>query len=794
MSVRPPWRVIDNDEEHRDEEHDNDDRAPSDAVEFLKQLRPAGPWVLIAIVPDSDTITTQTCTDENQVRAFVSQHNVNRNIYFSVNPTRAAMSSKASKSDIAAIEYIFGDLDPDDSEAPDAAKERYSATLEGYGVKPTLLIDSGNGLQPLWRFDPKLPTDDTTIAAIEARCKALMQHLGSKSGTQNIDRILRLPGTINLPNKKKQTKGRVACETRLLAFNDISYGFEAFLPISERLKNLIRGIDHPDHPYDSRSERVFAVLVAMVGTGCSDSEMEIVMRGSIGDHIRDQAKPKEYLARQIKQAREKVESDASSTSQTIEPTPLFPPLPEAEPYPLKALGGVLARGAEAIARKIQVPDAIAAQSVLAAAALVSQAHADVMMPYNQTRPLSLFFITIAASGDRKTSADNEALWPIRKHEANLSEIYRNEYDRWRIEHDAWVAEKRKIESNKKFDLAVRKQRLSDLGAMPPPPLFPFLTTAEPTIEGLVKNWVNTMPALGIFSAEGGQFIGGVGMNQDNRLKTSAMYSEIWDGLPINRVRATDGVTILLGRRLSSHLMVQPDASTRFLGDKQLRDQGILSRFLGSQPKSLAGTRNWREPESDDEAAIRAYGERLLSLLEKPLPLALGTRNVLAPPALVIAQDAEQAWIEFYNAVETACGENGELGGIKDFAAKAAEHAARIAGVLTIINDFNASEIDAGAMGNAIVLASWYVNETLRLQRHGRTDSKLLLAQDLLEWMWKQPKSEFGFRFILQFGPAPLRTKTEAEGAIAILKAHGWVRVVLPRPYRIAVTAKPKEET
>ncbi|MBF0819946.1 DUF3987 domain-containing protein, partial [Streptococcus acidominimus] len=61
--------------------------------------------------------------------------------------------------------------------------------------------------------------------------------------------------------------------------------------------------------------------------------------------------------------------------------PLFPPLPPAAPYPLDALGPILGEAASAIARKVQAPAAIAAQSVLAAASLAVQAHADVRMPY-----------------------------------------------------------------------------------------------------------------------------------------------------------------------------------------------------------------------------------------------------------------------------------------------------------------------------------------------------------------------------------------------------------------------------
>jgi len=60
---------------------------------------------------------------------------------------------------------------------------------------------------------------------------------------------------------------------------------------------------------------------------------------------------------------------------------------------------------------VQVPAAMAAQSVLASAALAAQPHADAQLPTGQSRPLSLFFVTLAPSGDRKSTSDNEAVKP-----------------------------------------------------------------------------------------------------------------------------------------------------------------------------------------------------------------------------------------------------------------------------------------------------------------------------------------------------------------------------------------------
>src|SRR5262249_17901799 len=141
---------------------------------------------------------------------------------------RRAMSKKAEKTDIEAIEYILSDCDPKEGETSEAAKARYLKALESFEPKPTAAIDSGNGVQLLSRLEKRIelgepiatkdekgqpdlvfsPEDQAKIADAEARAATMMRRLGAKPGTQNIDRILRLPGTINLPNAKKRKEGR----------------------------------------------------------------------------------------------------------------------------------------------------------------------------------------------------------------------------------------------------------------------------------------------------------------------------------------------------------------------------------------------------------------------------------------------------------------------------------------------------------------------------------------------------------------------------------------------------------
>ena len=47
----------------------------------------------------------------------------------------------------------------------------------------------------------------TIIGDVEARFKAVMERLGAKAGTQNIDRILRLPGTLKFPMRRSASVG-----------------------------------------------------------------------------------------------------------------------------------------------------------------------------------------------------------------------------------------------------------------------------------------------------------------------------------------------------------------------------------------------------------------------------------------------------------------------------------------------------------------------------------------------------------------------------------------------------------
>jgi hypothetical protein len=255
---------------------------------------------------------------------------------------------------------------------------------------------------------------------------------------------------------------------------------------------------------------------------------------------------------------------------------------------------------------VRCPLAICGQSVIGAATLAVQGHADVELPTGHIKPLSNFFLTVAETGERKSAADTEALWPVRKREAMLREEYDAALPSYENQKVAWEKSREVAVRKAKGDRGTIKFALDAIGPPPKAPLPSMLTCTEPTYKGLCKYLHVGQPSVGVFSAEGGQFIGGHGMNDDRKILTATGLSKLWDGAPVDRVRSGDGAIVLPGRRVALHLMAQPDIAAIMLSDPILLNQGLLSRC------STSGTRIWRDPPDTADAAIKRYGARLNS--------------------------------------------------------------------------------------------------------------------------------------------------------------------------------------
>jgi hypothetical protein len=472
-----------------------------------------------------------------------------------------------------------------------------------------------------------------------------------------------------------------------------------------------------------------------------------------------------------------VESAVRKASQA-EPVPLLNPLPPAAAYPVEALGPILGPAAEAIAEIVQVPLSLAGNSVLAAAALAAQPIANVQTQGGD-RPLSLYVLTVAESGARKSTADGIAMQPAKDHQRTLERRFdegRAEYAAAREAHKL----REKVAREKAGDSAdlLQPALLKLAKEAPREPRKPFVIVRDPTIEGIARSLRDGQYSQGLFNDEGGTVIGGYSLSDESRMRTLAGLNDLWGGAPLNRVRATnDENGTLYGRRVSLHLMAQPGVASTLFAEAIFRDTGFLARCLIAAPESLAGTRLHDEgrafafdPFADPRLAH--YRDALAALFAME-PITDDDVGGLMPRMLRADESAAMLVAE-YNRVETAQRDGGEYSLDRAFASKAVEHACRIAGVLTLVREPMLHSIPRAAMAGAIRLVRFYLSEQIRLSAASTVDESLKRAQQLLDWIAAKRLTRFTRRDVMRNAKRVFRSAPELSKALDQLVRFGWI--------------------
>ncbi|TGD74157.1 DUF3987 domain-containing protein [Mangrovimicrobium sediminis] len=442
-------------------------------------------------------------------------------------------------------------------------------------------------------------------------------------------------------------------------------------------------------------------------------------------------------------------------------------------YPLALLGPLLGDAATAIAEAVQAPPEIAANSTLAVAAFAAQDKANVVMD-GRRYPLSLFLLTVAESGDRKTACDRVASQPLDIWQRARAESHRQALKQYRDEVDIYEAERRDALSKKNSGV----EKIAALEALqaPEPPPEPMVICQEPTLEGLQRSFRQGWPSQALFNDEGGQFFGGHAMNPENVLKTIAGLSRYWDGSPIIRTRAARGESATMyDRRLSIHLQAQPRVAAAVLSDQLLVEQGILARFLVTEARTQAGTRLYRGRDPFQSAEVQRFHQRIQALLSHVPELDEGGGLIL--PDIQLSGDATSHWIDTYNATERAQAPGAVLELVKPAASKAAENALRIAGVFAVLE--NTGEITGEQMARAWSLAQYYLNGTLRAAQLAEQNVAEQSAHEVLDWLQGRKNGRATIEEMSKLLTPKRHRKSVAHirAVLALLTDTGMVRVV-----------------
>ena len=174
----------------------------------------------------------------------------------------------------------------------------------------------------------------------------------------------------------------------------------------------------------------------------------------------------------------------------------------------------------------------------------------------------------------------------------------------------------------------------------------------------------------------------------------------------------------------------------------------------------------------------------------PLPTGDNPQE-LTPVRLPLSVKAKELLWRFYEAVEKAQAGGGEMEHVRAYASKAAEQAARIAGVLTLWADLDAPEVTPEAMGWGMTLAQFYLGEARRLAEAGMVSQETERADMLRRWLLDSwPHEEVTPSEILNRGPNALRERKALDGPLSMLLKAGHL---LPLEQGVVVRGSARKE-
>ena len=282
-----------------------------DYIEFLKKVLPDDGWsVLVAIHPVSEKIHGLGVSREtiDEVPAWVGRHS-EWNLYWSTNSLNARLDKKPKKEDIVYMEWVH--LDCDDP-SPEALER-----LRNYEVPPTLIVFSGGGYQGFWRLRHPIHVNGN-IGALEAANVRVLQDLDPKHmGTQNLDRIMRLPGTVNWPTKTKLASGRKPTEARLIeVHSDRTYRLEDFRAPAQTPVEVVAKKAKSEAV--DRSAVLFRHVLRAVRDG--DTDEDILAENGTDPHVLSQPENRRRgtIQRCIDKARALVDAEAVAVEEMNE--------------------------------------------------------------------------------------------------------------------------------------------------------------------------------------------------------------------------------------------------------------------------------------------------------------------------------------------------------------------------------------------------------------------------------------------------------------------------------------------
>lgn len=448
-------------------------------------------------------------------------------------------------------------------------------------------------------------------------------------------------------------------------------------------------------------------------------------------------------------------------------------------FPTFFLPPLLRESVLATERITQAPESLIASAHLSVASLACQHFLRVRRPGGQEGPVSLSFIDIVPSGERKTTVYKDIFQPIAdfQHEEEMRIL--PQIDNYHLALSEWEAEikdlyrrKSSLKKSGKPTQAVQDEIEQMLKEKPKRPKGFKLLVQDATAEAVAQRLHEEHPTAAIVSSEGGVVL------ESALFRSLGMFNSLWSNEDLEIARRTKETLKIISPNFGVTIAVQEEVLKKFLKRKgsELHNSGFMSRFLISQALPKRGT---RIITGEDISRTRSdeFKARVTEILK-------ATHIFDAPASKYVMEyepPAYKPWIDFFNETELAQAPGGSFADIPEAASKIGEQAARISAVLQYF-EHGPSPINVVNAERGINIARGHL-----MQHKEIFGAKPEIPQDEIDaaslgrWLFKQCEryggmSRFRRNEILKFGPAALRNTVRREAALIFMVRAGHVRL------------------
>lgn len=449
--------------------------------------------------------------------------------------------------------------------------------------------------------------------------------------------------------------------------------------------------------------------------------------------------------------------------------PCGSPFPRCAPLPL--IGAAI----DEAENNIQAPLPLILFSALTAISVSMQGLFDVRKPNGQCVPVSLMLLSIANSGERKSTAENIFLAPVREVQEEYGVAYQSMINEWGTKCKIWETKNKailrsigKLVGNGKCTQE-SEFLLYEHGKNKPakPRQFKVLyddSTPEALFLGLHQN----LPTAGLISSEGGGVLNG------RALIDLPKQNSIWSGDSITVDRRTTESYELNGARLTVSIMAQESAFKDYIkrqGDKS-RGSGLWARYLVSYPVSTQGTRLIKNGTMSWEHC-NVFSERLKIIIRQNTILLDDTVN-RERQAVQFSAEASERWLDIFNAIESGINKGGRFEGFGDHASKLVDNISRVAALLHLFEGFD-GDVSLRTLEFSVELCLWCSDEFKRIfamPKQEETD-----AVELNNWLDRYRSKGLDWVFkndVRQRCPNKLREKDRLDRALSVLRDQGKI--------------------